>query len=86
VKDPQQLATALQLVHQNQVLLAEAVQVMSSWCLRHGLAELGVGLQPLMERVTANCVRLDRVLDAATHGEGYLAPETLCQVVAACHR
>jgi hypothetical protein len=46
MEDRESLLAVLQLVHQNQVALAESVQLISSWCLSSGLSEVTLALQP----------------------------------------
>jgi hypothetical protein len=87
VKDQEQLSAALLLMHQNQMVLAESVQLLSAWFLRNGLTEVATRLQPMVEQVTANCVWLDQVLsDEIERYDGHLPIETLCQTVSDSHR
>jgi hypothetical protein len=68
VKDQEQLSAPLLLMHQNQVVLAESVRLLSKWFMHSG--RIATRLQPMMEQVTANCLWLDRVLS-----DGVLPPE-----------
>jgi hypothetical protein len=62
VEDCESLLAVLQLVHQNQVALAESVQLISSWCLASGLSEITVALQPKMQQLVTNCLSIDQFL------------------------
>jgi hypothetical protein len=85
VKDQEQLTATLLLMHQNQVVLAESVQLLSAWFLRNDQTDVATRLQPMMEQVTANCIWLDQVLNAEP--EQYESPlESLCQIVGGSHR
>ncbi|MDG9922952.1 MULTISPECIES: hypothetical protein [unclassified Pseudomonas] len=87
MKDQEQLSATLLLMHQNQVVLAESVQLLSAWFLRSGLTEVATRLQPMMEQVMANCVWLDRALgDDIERYDRRLRSETLGQIVSGSHR
>jgi hypothetical protein len=87
VKDQEKLSATLLLMHQNQVVLAESVQLLSAWFLRNGLTEVATRLQPMVEQVTANCVWLDQVLnDEIERYDGHLPVDALCQIVGGSHR
>lgn len=60
-------ATTLALIHQNQVALGEAVQLIANWFLRHGVSEVTSSFQVHMELLVNNSSlinsRLDGLLD-----------------------
>jgi hypothetical protein len=62
VKDQQALLAVVWLLHQNQVALADSMQLMSRWFLRSGVSELTLELQPKMEEMLANCISINHAL------------------------
>lgn len=62
MEDRESLLAVLQLVHQNQVALAESVQLISSWCLSSGLSEVTLALQPKMQQLVKNFWSIDQFL------------------------
>lgn len=56
-------ATTLALIHQNQVALGEAVQLIASWFLRHGVSEVTSSLQVHMELLVSNSTLINSRLD-----------------------
>ncbi|MCY1496123.1 hypothetical protein D9M68_300500 [compost metagenome] len=71
--DRELLVSTMLLLHQNQVALAESVQVLSAWFRRHGMKEITRELQPQMELLLGNCMQIDTRLSELFEMHGDLA-------------
>ncbi|VXB78631.1 conserved hypothetical protein [Pseudomonas sp. 8AS] len=52
-------ATTLALIHQNQVALGEAIQLISAWFQRHGVSEVTGSLQAHLELLVNNSLLIN---------------------------